>query len=157
MPAEPLYLAKYIERMGTGTGDMIDRCRHAGLSEPEFNLTDGFVSTIWRKPYKAFDAMGRDTTPATGEVAGQVTGEVTGEVARLLLVCHGAMTRRKLRETLLLKGDDNFRRLYLVPALAAGFIEMTIPDKPNSRLQKYRLTTKGAALLSSLRKGRPDS
>lgn len=58
-----------------------------------------------------------------------------------------------MRETLQLKGDDNFRRLYLVPALEMGVIEMTIPDKPNSRLQKYRLTAKGSALLASLRKG----
>ena len=29
--AEPLYLTKYIERMGTGTGDMICRCREVGL------------------------------------------------------------------------------------------------------------------------------
>ena len=29
--AEPLYLAKYIERMGTGTGDMIRRCQEMGL------------------------------------------------------------------------------------------------------------------------------
>jgi hypothetical protein len=34
--AEPLYLTKYIERMGTGTGDMIERCRKADLPEPEF-------------------------------------------------------------------------------------------------------------------------
>jgi ATP-dependent DNA helicase RecG len=32
----------------------------------------------------------------------------------------------------------------LKPALKAGFIEMTIPEKPNSRLQKYRLTKKGS-------------
>ena len=43
--AEPLYLTKYIERMGTGTGDMIERCRNVGLAEPEFSLTDGFVIT----------------------------------------------------------------------------------------------------------------
>ena len=30
--AEPLYLAKYIERMGTGTGDMIRRCVEARLA-----------------------------------------------------------------------------------------------------------------------------
>ncbi len=44
--AEPLYLTKYIECMGTGTGDMIARCRKAGLKEPWFTLTDGFVITL---------------------------------------------------------------------------------------------------------------
>jgi len=39
------------------------------------------------------------------------------------------------------------RKRYLVPALEAGLIERTIPATPNSRLQKYRLTAKGKALL----------
>ena len=30
--------------------------------------------------------------------------------------------------------------------MAEGLLELTIPDKPNSRLQKYRLTEKGRAL-----------
>ena len=42
-----------------------------------------------------------------------------------------------------LKDRVNFKRLYLDPALADGLVEMTVPDKPNSRLQKYRLTEKG--------------
>lgn len=41
-----------------------------------------------------------------------------------------------------------FRANYLTPALNAKFIERTIPDKPNSRLQKYRLTDKGRARLA---------
>jgi hypothetical protein len=32
----------------------------------------------------------------------------------------------------------------------AGFFEYTIPDKPNSRLQKYRLTYEGRRLLKSM-------
>lgn len=46
--AEPLYLTKYIEQMGTGTRDIIRRCRDAGLPEPEFRVTDGFTLTIRR-------------------------------------------------------------------------------------------------------------
>jgi Fic family protein len=40
-----------------------------------------------------------------------------------------------------------FRQNYLHPALAAGLIERTLPDAPNSRLQKYRLTALGRACL----------
>ena len=48
--AEPMYLTKYIERMGTGIRDMIRRCKNAGLPEPEIRLDGGcFVLTIRRK------------------------------------------------------------------------------------------------------------
>jgi hypothetical protein len=32
--------------MGTGTGDMIERYRNASLAEPEFALTDRFVTNL---------------------------------------------------------------------------------------------------------------
>ena len=32
---------------------------------------------------------------------------------------------------------DNFRKLYLDPALKNGLIERTVPDKPTSRNQAY--------------------
>jgi len=38
-----------------------------------------------------------------------------------------------------LSDAKSFRQRYLLPALTEKLIEMTIPDKPNSRLQKYRL------------------
>ena len=37
-----------------------------------------------------------------------------------------------------------------MPALAVGLIKRTIPEKPNSCLQKYRLIAKGRALLETL-------
>ncbi len=42
-----------------------------------------------------------------------------------------------------LKDRENFRLNYLKPALEFGFIEMTLPHKPNSKLQRYHLTEKG--------------
>jgi ATP-dependent DNA helicase RecG len=47
--AEGLYLARYIERAGSGTLMMIDMCREAGLAQPMFELREGFfVTTLWR-------------------------------------------------------------------------------------------------------------
>ncbi len=85
-------------------------------------------------------------------VTGEVTPEVTPEV-RLVHVLVGSMTRRALQDALSLKDDDHFRIASLVPALETGLIEMTIPDRPTSRRQKYRLTDKGRALLASMRAG----
>jgi ATP-dependent DNA helicase RecG len=168
---DALMPTKYIEGMGTGTGDMIERCRNAGLAEPEFTLTDGFVITLRRKPERAFESVG-------GQVTGQIAGGVTGEVALpvtppvtppvsppvtppvtppvevliRLLGQAGALGNAEIRTHLGLKDRTHLRERYLDPALAVGVIEPTIPEKPNSRLQKYRLTAKGAALLASLSK-----
>ncbi len=47
--AEPMFLAHYIEKAGTGTLDMISLCRKAGLPEPDFRQNIGqWVVTFWR-------------------------------------------------------------------------------------------------------------
>jgi ATP-dependent DNA helicase RecG len=84
----------------------------------------------------------------TGGVTGGVTGDVTREVRSLLNVCRGSMTRRELQNALALNAEENFRILYLTPALESGLIEMTIPDKPRSSKQKYRITEKGRRFLA---------
>jgi len=82
-------------------------------------------------------------TTSTPEVALEVTPEV-----RLLSVLTSEMTRQQLKEALGLKDDEHFRKAYLLPALEAGLIEMTIPDKPRSSKQKYRLTEKGLQVMA---------
>lgn len=47
-------------------------------------------------------------------------------------------TSNTLMEKLGLKSREGFRKNYLRPALDLQMIEMTIPDKPNSRNQRYR-------------------
>ena len=69
--AEPLYLTRYIERMGTG--DMIRHCRESGLAEPDFAMRDGFVVTVWR--HKAAQPESR-SPPVTPPVTPQVTPPV---------------------------------------------------------------------------------
>ncbi|MEM5788270.1 MAG: Fic family protein [Syntrophobacteraceae bacterium] len=82
-------------------------------------------------------------TTSTPEVAPEVTPEV-----RLLSVFTGEMTRQQLKEALGLRDDEHFRKAYLLPALDAGLVEMTRPDKPRSGKQKYRLTDKGRQVMA---------
>jgi len=82
-------------------------------------------------------------TTSTPEVALEVTPEV-----RLLSVLTVEMTRQQLKEALGLKDDEHFRKAHILPALEAGLIEMTIPDKPRSSKQKYRLTDKGRQVMA---------
>ena len=61
------------------------------------------------------------------------------------------MSREALQAALGLSDRKSFRERYLQPALADGLIAMTIPDKPNSSLQNYRLTAKGQWHLAQIR------
>jgi predicted HTH transcriptional regulator len=150
--AEPLYLTKYIERMGTGTGDMIRRCRSVGLDEPEFALTDGFVVTIRRKPELAFKAVGG----ITGEVTGEVVPQVGTELAlsrHQVEILHKCLIENSITVLMEIAGRTDrtkFRNQVLNPIIEMGLIEMTILDKPTSSNQKYRLTRKGRDLIAKL-------
>jgi len=86
----------------------------------------------------------------TDKPTAETTGEVTGEVRRLLdILQQKPLGRTEMQVLLGLKSQANFRDRYLLPVLKAGYIERTIPAKPNSRLQKYRLTQKGRQVMLS--------
>jgi len=80
---------------------------------------------------------------AVVEATPQDAPQVTPQVERLLLALHGALSREALQADLGLQDRKSFRERYLVPALAGGWIEMCIADKPSSRSQRYRLTGQG--------------
>lgn len=70
------------------------------------------------------------------------TPVVAPEVERLLAIFSGmeSVSRQELQKRLDLSDEKNFRKKYLLPSLSARVIEMTVPDKPNSKNQKYRKT-----------------
>ena len=82
----------------------------------------------------------------------EVTEVVSDEVKKVVSIVQGEMKRKEIQNALGLKHEMHFREAYLLPSLSSGMIEMTIPDKPRSSKQKYRLTTKGYALLETLHK-----
>jgi len=94
------------------------------------------------------------TAPVTPQVTPTVTPTVpptvTPTVALLLAALEtGPKLRKEIQEALGLR-DKNFVLVaYLSPALEMGLIERTIPERPKSRLQKYRLTPAGRAVLAA--------
>ena len=73
------------------------------------------------------------------DITPQVTQHVTPQVKELLKVLGTLeLSRQEIQDKLGLKDRKSFADRYLNQALEQGLIEMTIPDKPKSRLQKYR-------------------
>ena len=141
--ANPVYLAGYIEQIGTGTTDLIDRCIEHGLPHPTFVLNDDFLLTIYRNTPQDNSlniSKNKNITP-------QDTPQVTPQVIRVYrAVGDKALTKQQIMNILGLEDRENFRLNYLQPALAVGLLEMTIPDKPTSKNQKYRKSQKGKGL-----------
>lgn len=121
-----------------------------GAGKPVFEDGEMFTVTV---PIAA--GTPQVTPEVTPEVAPEVAPEVTPEVAKMLAVLKGDMRRREIQAEIGLTDEKHFREFYQQPAIAQGLIEMTIPDKPRSRLQKYRLTEKGRELLAQHREGAP--
>lgn len=98
-----------------------------------------FTVTVHRAP-RPKGRLGSPTQSAT---------QSTDPVHRLVMALGaGELSAHELRNVLGIRHRHTFRQNYLRPAFRHGMIELTIPDKPNSRLQKYRLTEAGRALLA---------
>ena len=65
--ANPVYLAGYIEQVGTGTNDVIDRCLELELRKPEFRQDEDFKVVMWRR-----NVVGTDEEKRNGELNGEL-------------------------------------------------------------------------------------
>ena len=83
------------------------------------------------------------TTQDTHQVAPQDTHQVAPQdleqrLVELIEFCSMLHSKREMMDYIGLADSKNFRERYLLPLLEAGKIEMTIPDKPNSKNQRYK-------------------
>lgn len=96
-----------------------------------------------------------ETNQRADKVSDSVTDSDTVPISKQVLLLLNKlkikeMGTRELMDSLDLNHRYTFRNNYLQPALSFKLIEMTLPTKPKSRLQKYRLTDKGKELLATL-------
>ena len=89
------------------------------------------------------------TEQAKRQVKHQVKHKVeltATQLAVLKSLENKTLSRKEIFAVIGMNGDSRSFKRHIMPLLTEGIIEMTVPDKPNSRLQKYRLTDKGRAL-----------
>jgi ATP-dependent DNA helicase RecG len=105
--------------------------------------------------------VAREVTPlVTGEIEATVTGQVgtkSGPSRKQVIVLSKCLDDSLLSHLMESVGRSNrtkFRDQVLNPLLERGWVVMTVPDKPRSNKQKYRLTPDGRALLDAMIPGR---
>jgi len=157
--AEPMFLATYAEKAGSGILDMIGLCKEAGVRAPAFRQDGGqFVQTLWRpRPVNARTGQsGQQPGHPPQFQAGKAHDEAhdgahddfTWSERRILEAClASAKTTPELLAALgYASRTGNFKR-GLKRLLALKYLEPTIPDKPRSKNQSYRLTSRGRSAL----------
>ena len=142
--ADLLHRIAFIEKAGTGIRRMIEDARKHKCPEPKFAVNGFFTATFWPNV-----EIARKITPQiTEQVSEQVGEQVTPQVIAVLEAARTARNREELQRAVGLRDREHFRKAYLEPLLVAGWLEMTIPDKPRSSKQRYRTTDLGRKVLA---------
>lgn len=134
--SDVFHRAGLIEQWGRGTNRVTEMCRAAGILPPLFQEIGPFAVVTFRV-----------RVGATVQVTTQVTIQVTTQVVAVLNAAKIEVSATELQRAANLKNRVHFLHSYLRPLLECGWLERAIPDKPTSRMQRYRTTEAGLAIL----------
>lgn len=145
------------DELGSGMRKMMRYGKTYGGADPEMIEGDVFRIVVKVPEFGKPAPKDMSLRPESGEVTRQVpdkyptsTRQVTPQEAAVLATARNPATRTELQKSARLRDREHFVNTCLNPLLEAGFLEMTIPDKPRSSKQKYRLTDAGKQLLKSM-------
>lgn len=136
---EFLHVYEYVNEFGEGVDRMYREMEDAGLPDPEYHVSSFMLCATLKN--QKWVAMHQKTGQVTPQAVPQVTPQVPqvdlATEEKILEFCSVPRSRAELLEHLKLSDRKNLRTKYLNPLLASGKLKMTLPDKPNSPLQKY--------------------
>ncbi len=148
--ADLLHHIDFIEKAGTGIKRIRNAARDGGYPQPEWEA-NGFVTTMFRPNP---EVRIRSEDQRTGHVATQVPDKYPPSTRQVLIALDTTpepLARAVLQKASGLSNREHFVSEHLKPLVAAGLIEMTIPDKPRSSRQCYRLTGTGREFLQTVK------
>ncbi|MEW6742534.1 MAG: ATP-binding protein [Planctomycetota bacterium] len=148
--ADIFHRAGLIEQWGRGTNRVVEMCRKAGISLPVFQENGPFAVVTFPVRVGETAQVGAQDEVQVGTKSGLSEDQV--EILRL------SRQKRTLVELMNARGRHNrtkFRDSFIKPLLEEGFLELTIPDKPRSRMQRYRTTEAGQTMLTKRKSNGP--
>jgi len=143
--ADLLHRIALVEKAGTGIRRMRDGARTRGYPEPEF-VADSFFCALFRP----MAAIARHDKVHDG-VYDEAHEPLSITERRLLAGCvDEPQSTPSLLRTLGHRTRTGSFRAALSHLLALGFLQMTEPDKPRSKRQRYSITAVGLAVLERI-------
>lgn len=149
--ADLLHRIGFIEKAGTGVKRIRDDARAGGYPEPVWEV-NGFTTAVFR-PNPDVRAAVEAHALGVGRPEGSPPlryPSCTPHVLKALASAGEPLSRATLQQAAGLRDRLHFIREHLRPMLAAGLLELTLPDRLRSTKQRYRLTEAGRALLARL-------
>ncbi|MGZ3839533.1 MAG: RNA-binding domain-containing protein [Flavisolibacter sp.] len=96
------------------------------------------------------EILASEWKPYKEEIQTKLETKLEKRVQRLIGIMNIPMKRAKLLSSMCLANNTINYEKYITPLLEAGWIEMTIPSKPTSGKQQYKLTSQGEKIKSIL-------
>ena len=143
-----------VEQIGSGIRRIRQECLDYGVAEPLIEVSENWVTTTFRRP--AAPAAGGAGTGMARPGAQQAEvreGTKSAPSRHQVSILRNCLTGKSIREIMAHAGRRDrtkFRHQVMQPLLDAGWLAMTIPDKPTSSRQKYRLTAAGRQVLTEM-------
>ena len=147
--ADVFHRTGLVEKWGRGTNRVAELCKAAGIAPPEFEEITGAAVVTFRVPVAGAKLGKPESQP---ESQPESRPESAPLAVRVLLALEPvALGKSGISAALGQREISGPLNAAIRQLKADRMIESTIPDKPNSRLQKYRLTVAGRAAVVQVR------
>ena len=130
--AEAMRGMKYVNMFNRGIQRVKNMLRENGNPDPIFNVGKVTAFEVTIQPSLSLNLV------TDGEKVTKLAVRSTAKMSEIIDFCKQPRTLTEVMEQLGLKHRNYIKTRYINPLIESGFLEMTSPDKPNSRNQKYK-------------------
>jgi fido (protein-threonine AMPylation protein) len=135
---EPLFLIRFFRNLLLGENNELKN-RYMMINPPEGH----------QMPESTPQVQDKHRT-STGQVQDKIHTDNYNIIGIIKVIEFQQLSAKEIMTGLQLNGRDNFLNLYLLPAIAEGYVRLLYPDKPRHPRQKYLLTVIGLALYNEM-------